>query len=925
MKIRIKLSLSLLLLMIFSSLSFAQITNQELPDDEEFRIGELDNGLKYYIRNANNGSQKVSFRIVVRGGAALEKKNEDGLCHFIEHMTIKGTKNFPEPTDVFRFWDRLGLIPGLTANAYTTKSQIFYVLNDVKNNVNHVDSCLLLLHDFTTNVKFDSAYIESERNVIFNEAIRNAEPDGRDLLIQELCRGSKYANRTVLGNMDVIRQFKHSTLTNLYKRLFQPQNMAIMVVGSIDVDSMENKIKTLFCDLERGNYVSKLPSYNPAKKGKIFIGKSYDDTRSKTHIIMRYPDYSYLKNETVADKGKHYQYQLINDIFEKKTQDIASNSLSTIQCISLHESFITGVPNSAIYHIIVDSRPNHWKQSLEETLIQIERFRRFGFDEKDWKKEKQFTFYNEDSTAINFSDTTYICNDFLFNSTHIDDCASNFLYGKKLVEKKHSNMVESFTNATLTPEDLHKTYIDLCNYDKMDFFVQVPDKTKKPTNKEVQAIIDRVRAMSDDDLAEQAKPKKSEPIDIDSIDINPVPGTIVKRTKRADSLTELILSNGVKVLHKKNNDRIYGIHFTRPSGFSVLSNEDIRYRNVLKPMYFKRCKGGNGHASCEPFSDNVTRFSNIESFEETMKEIFHILTRTEVDTVAFNEFVLQNVKAGADLGNPKVLEYYNKNYAHYDAPKRLFPISQDEAAEMNIEHFSTLVKEYKSNYNGSILYITGCEETDTIIPHIEKYIASLPSKADAVHIKEWPADHFLDRDTTVTMVQGNTLKKSRVVMRYDWEKGYEYTPSNKAHNSMLSFIIGALSFKTIRVENSDVYDIGCQHSEDILPLPKLQMVVAFIGATDNSKRICKDVQDLINEMAEGDLITQDLINDYITKMANSEPRKDGATEIINYELYGHPKNVDIIEELKKITPSSLKAYLKRILTEGHLHIYNEQH
>ena len=66
-----------------------------MPMDPAVRVGQLPNGLTYYIRHNGWPEKRVDFYIAQKVGSMQEEEDQRGLAHFLEHMCFNGTKNFP--------------------------------------------------------------------------------------------------------------------------------------------------------------------------------------------------------------------------------------------------------------------------------------------------------------------------------------------------------------------------------------------------------------------------------------------------------------------------------------------------------------------------------------------------------------------------------------------------------------------------------------------------------------------------------------------------------------------------------------------------------------------------------------------------------------------------------------------------------------
>ena len=234
------------LLTVMSAILFAQQSQlQPLPMDPKIRYGKLDNGLTYYIRANKEPKERAEFHIAQNVGAILENDDQNGLAHFLEHMAFNGTKNFPGK-GIINYFEKNGVKFGYDINAYTSLDETVYRLSNVPTmREGLLDSALLVMHDWSNFILLQDDEIDSERGVI-REEWRTGNNAFRRMWKQSNAKkypGSQYAKRDIIGDTAVINNFTYKTLREYYKRWYRPDQQAIVVVGDIDVDKMEAKIK----------------------------------------------------------------------------------------------------------------------------------------------------------------------------------------------------------------------------------------------------------------------------------------------------------------------------------------------------------------------------------------------------------------------------------------------------------------------------------------------------------------------------------------------------------------------------------------------------------------------------------------------------------------------------------------------------------
>ena len=235
-----------------ATMAFAQQQMPPIPVDPNVRIGKLDNGLTYYIRHNALPEKQADFYIAQKVGSILEDDNQRGLAHFLEHMCFNGTTHFPDNT--LREWlESIGVKFGANLNAYTSIDETVYNINNVPvTRESVVDSCLLILHDWANDLTLDPKEIDKERGVIHEEWRTGMGAMMRmyETVLPVLYKDSKYAYRLPIGTMEVVDNFPYQALRDYYEKWYRPDQQGIVVVGDINVDSIENKIKRMFSPIE---------------------------------------------------------------------------------------------------------------------------------------------------------------------------------------------------------------------------------------------------------------------------------------------------------------------------------------------------------------------------------------------------------------------------------------------------------------------------------------------------------------------------------------------------------------------------------------------------------------------------------------------------------------------------------------------------
>jgi predicted Zn-dependent peptidase len=246
----------------------------------------------------------------------------------------------------------------------------------------------------------------------------------------------------------------------------------------------------------------------------------------------------------------------------------------------------------------------------------------------------------------------------------------------------------------------------------------------------------------------------------------------------------------------------------------------------------------------------------------------------------------------------------------------------EDVKALSVKGFRRLVKDYFSNFNGSTLIVKGQFPTDSVMPLVLKYIGALPSKPQPVKRAVWSSDHFRTTDTIAVELITNATPYCMTMMFYTWEKGYHFSQETHAHNQVLQSVLRTLLLDKLRIEHSDVYTVNCSVDDKQLPLNRMACVISFACNPTQRERIAADVDRLVHEMAEGNLITQALIDSYVKEREKhvNDTNYGSRYYDLTRELGDIVIDANNVTFVKQVTPASLKAHLRQLLKKGNAHI-----
>ena len=190
--------------------------------------------------------RSVALGVWLKKGSRHERSDQNGICHFIEHLLFKGTET-RTAQDIALIIDSVGG----QMDAFTTKEfTCFYfkVLDE------HLDIAVDLLSEIVRRPKFLPGEIEKERKVIYEE-IKMVE-DTPDELVYDIFSESFYEGhplgRPIQGTIDSVARMRPEELALFFRDSYQPGNLLVTAAGNLDHDRLAAAIRLEFEPLTNG-------------------------------------------------------------------------------------------------------------------------------------------------------------------------------------------------------------------------------------------------------------------------------------------------------------------------------------------------------------------------------------------------------------------------------------------------------------------------------------------------------------------------------------------------------------------------------------------------------------------------------------------------------------------------------------------------
>ena len=568
---------SLLVVAFVLCASFQQAVAQQmqfppLPVDKNVRIGQLDNGLTYYIRHNKLPENRAEFYIAQKVGSILEEPQQRGLAHFLEHMAFNGTKNFPgddKGLGVIPWCETVGIKFGTNLNAYTSIDETVYNISNAPiDRAGVLDSCLLVLHDWSNYILLKDNEIDKERGVIReewrsrNSGMLRVYTD----LLPTIYPGDKYADCMPIGSIDVINNFPYKDIRDYYHKWYRPDLQGIVIVGDIDVDAVEAKLKAVFADVQKAVNPAERVYYPVADNKEPIVAIGTDKEVDDPSIEV------YFKQDATPDSEKNnvgylasqYMTSMITSMLNARLSELTQSANPPFtRAYSSYGNFFVAKTKEAL-NLSASSKADGIEKALKVLLQEAERARRFGFTESEYARARA-NYLQRLESAYNEREKTK-------HGSYVREYVRNFLDAEPIpgIETEYAMMNQLAPN--LPVQAINMAIQQLVPDSNQVVIIAGPEKEglKYPQKEEVIALLKGMKSL---DLQPYVDKVSDEPLMKEA----PKGGKIVSEKEgEIYGSTKLVLSNGVTVYVKKTDFKADEIRMkgTSLGGKSLFPDKD---------------------------------------------------------------------------------------------------------------------------------------------------------------------------------------------------------------------------------------------------------------------------------------------------------------------------------------------------------------
>lgn len=908
-----------LAVILFASLSMSHAQQQMalLPNDPAVKQGKLENGLTYYIRHNDKPENRAEFYLATNVGAIQETPDQDGLAHFLEHMCFNGTKNFPGK-NLLNWLESIGASFGGNVNASTGVEVTQYMLNNIPiTRESIIDSCLLVMHDYSHFVLNDPEEIDKERGVIVEErrTRRTASWRLHEQSLPIMYGDTKYAGCTLIGSQENLLNFKPESLVNFYQTWYRPDMQALVVVGDVDVDKIEAKIKAIFADIPA--------AVNPKAKDVIRIPdnvepvvgilKDPENASTTFEVLWKSEARPEEMNNTVNGYMIDLATSIIGGVMAERFADICSKPDSPYINASFGFGNVCETMDAAIGTVV--AREGEAMPAFTAFMLEIEKMRRFGFTDAEVQRVKDDMDASYESRAKRADSRK--------NSEFVPALISNFFDNYPYMTPEDEYQVVHSLLPQLSAELLNMLVKQMVTEQNIVVVYAGIDKEglQHPTEADVVSVIKAVES------AEIEAPVAEE-IASEFLDSSKLKGSKVK--KESSSIygaTKLVLKNGVNVYllpTEYEKDRI-SFEIFRQGGSSLIPTEDMPSFEPNIHMLFDNYNGVSSFNATtvskmlsgkmvsvsqdiDDLYNGVSGASTVKDFETALQLMYLYYTDPRFDKDAFDQSVktLQSILPNY-LQLPDAKMQMEMVHTVYENNPRKVVISEEVLAKASLETIERVTRELYKDAAGCSMIIVGDFDPEYVKPLVEKYVGSLP--------KGKKAPHWVDTDEDVT--RRNVLSdfktdmqtpKATVVQMFRNDDSYSIQKS--VAYSALSYILDMVYVETLREDEGGTYGASANAELNRLPKEYGILQVAFDTNPTLADKLRELAKDGIRGIAQNGP-TEEQFDKAKKNMEKNVPERKISNSfwmnsIRRYIVYGEDYVSEYEKALEALTPEMVK-------------------
>jgi len=903
-----------------------------IPNDPAVRKGTLENGMTYYIRHNDKQKNLADFYIVHDVGAIQENDSQQGLAHFLEHMAFNGTKNLPGKM-LIEYLEKVGVKFGANLNASTSWDVTQYLMRDVPTvREGIVDSALLILHDWSNFIALEPKEIDSERGVIMEELRTRDNAQWRSIIqfIKSIAKDTKYEHRNLIGYLDGLKSFDHSDLEDFYNTWYRPEYQAVIVVGDIDVDKVENKLKTLMADIPASpaDAPKKEVIVIPDNKEPIIsIFTDPETLESGAAIYCKHEAMPKEMNNTVLYEKISLINSLGSAMANARLNEIAMKPDAPFTYAYLHNGGVGICPTLETLAISVGTKNGGLAAGIESAYTELKRISEHGFTDGEFERAQNDVLRREERAYTNRNDRK--------NQEFVSRYINNFRRNTPIPDAETEWKLDSALIKNITLAEVNQVFKNYIHDENQVISIDAPIKEgiTNPTEDDIKAIIAKVNAATVEAYADNTV---KEPLISNE---KALKGSKVKKTAANEILgmTEWTLKNGIKVIVKPTTfkaDEVI-VNFRSHAGMSALSDEDYPtasfFYNIVSNQGVskfsatdlkKQLSGKSARVLMFPtdYSTQIIGMGSPKDLETLLQLQYLYFTDPRFNKDDFDVTIgqyrdyFENSKT-----NPEYIASKELTNTLYNNHPRKEIMSAEKLDKVSFDRLPAVYKQLYSNAANFTVTIVGNVDLNTLKPLVEKYIGSLPvTKEKLARV-----------DDGVRPVKGIAMNDFKTPMQQPKVGVYRvfsgeipYTLENQVAMTFLSQALNSRYLISIREEKGGTYGVGVRGTVNPDFESNYMLNIYFDTNEQMADELSEIVMDELKKIAEEGPLTEDVekTRKFLLKNWKNqiEDNQSWLSFIDNYYYRGIDKISNYEKVVGEITNADVQALAKKILEDNNM-------
>jgi len=915
--------------LIASSLLSAQQMPQ-LPTDPTVRKGTLPNGLTYYIRHNELPKQRCEFHIAQRVGAVLEENDQNGLAHFLEHMCFNGTEHFPGK-GIINYFESIGVNFGGNINAYTSLDQTVYRLSEVPTyREGIIDSALLVMHDWSCAVSLLPEEIDAERGVI-REEWRTGRTAARRLWAREqaaMFPGTKYAIRDIIGDTAVINNFSYDALRAYYKKWYGPDNQAIVVVGDIDVDQIEQKIHALWDSVPARENRGERPYEIIPDNKEPHVGVLTDPEAQQTivQIVFKQDVMPVEEKSTLIGYMKNLCDDILYRIAEERLNEESLKSSTPFVGAMMAYTDLT--PTKDGFYCYAIAKDGKATESFNALLYQIEKLRRYGVtdDELDRAKTSLMNDYEQEYNERNATENINYVEDYIdnfLNQTPIPGIETEMEFIKMVLPNIQSQMFNQMLTKYITNENAIVV-------------VTGPEKEGVEMPSEVYLR----EQMANREKLEIAAPQRKK-VDNQLVKKNPQASTIARyNTNTLLGTIEWILSNDVRVVIRPTQfkkDEILMSAFSW-GGKSLLKQEQLVNAELAGDAVqfmglgtfsmndLQKALAGKTvglQAQINENSESLEGNSSIKDLKTLLQLTYLAFTAPREDAEAFLTLknIMNNQIQNKEQNAKAIFRDSIKVMGSNHSPRTIL-WNAETVNQLNMKKTLKIYKErFKNAADFTFIFVGNIDPDDEKTQKmICTYLGGLKTdpqretwKDNDVRAPQGVVKNYFERAMQTTTASNRIQYTS-----YD----IPYTLTNELNVEIIGRILDRRYLESIREREGGSYGVGTYASIQALPVSKAFLLMQFDTDPDKQERLMQIIHKEVQTILDNGPLAEDVKKDKESMLKdfkeNLEKNDWWIEALEQYYKFGTNLVRDYETTVNGISAESIQTTLQKLVGSGNM-------